>query len=220
MSDQKDIPPREEPPDVPYIRTWQVKKYYDCPRAFYFSLEYKRIPNTKTKETWSRGNLYESEILKDFKGIRSGYVETPIFRTSKGISFRNKGHPCYILTGHPDAIKIAPNLITGVEIKSYDLHRKDPYENDQFQAEVYLFLLKLNFPYMKSKMELWYKNKTFIIESYNTKRMIKILTGICDVLQKRHTIPKVFDKRRVRKTYICSSGKCVYKPLCKEMGYL
>lgn len=211
QSKQQSLTPAKDE-DIKHIKTWQVKKFYDCPRYLYFNLEFRRVPSRKTKDIWDKGNKYEADTLQDFKGLRGGGLYYP---------YKSKGSEtlCFMLEGHPDAIRIMPNTIIGIEIKSYDCRTSVPYEQDLFQSEVYLFLLRYNFSHMNCKMELEYANRTFAVDEYDKVRMKRIFAGVCDVIQHPNDLPKVHNKKRIRRPYLCSSAKCIYKVLCKKAGY-
>ena len=210
LTQQKNTSDEEE--EINHIKTWQVKKFYDCPRYLYFNLEFRRVPSKKTKAIWDQGNKYEDSTLQDFKGFRGGGLYYPYVPKGSDTT-------CFILEGHPDATRIMPNTIIGIEIKSYDCRTSVPYEQDLFQSEVYLFLLRYNFPHMTCKMVLEYANKDFAVNEYDKVRMKRMFAGVCEVVQHPNDLPKVHNKKRIRRPYLCSSAKCIYKVLCKEAGY-
>lgn len=183
---------------------WQLKRAYDCPRNFWFIWNrYRRDPTPEMRERWDRGLTSEEMELRAIGGFSQCKIELEL--------------PRFILQGHLDGLTLEVATFVGHEFKGYECKSKQAYEQDRFQTEGYLYILRHKMPTADTMMRLHYKNKWFNIGTYNETRMEEIIKTIEEIIDSpSHTMPQV-SREQVRKSYLCSSAKCDWKPICKEI---
>lgn len=185
----------------PVIRTWMVKRCYDCPRSFWFVFHrYNKKPTAEMREKWAAGYEFEDMKIKELGAFSQCCIELEL--------------PKFILQGHLDGLTLDGCTFVGHEIKGYECRTRDAYEQDKFQSEVYLYLMRNKMPRADSKMILHYKNRKFPIGTYNETRIENLFREIENIIDHPHNIPYI-SPDRVRKSYLCSSAKCDWKPFCK-----